>query len=165
MEQAVPVQPTASPPGFANAVSRETLLAVYAAVSARRDDIDGRMWQVPALAMTAHAFLLTIALSSDGPRLPRVCAAILGLVLSGLSMQLMAKHRYLEVLDNRLLERIERQLAVDKLLDSLPHDRLSARMVDLRPPWSVGFSSYVLWMFGLFLFACTDFTAGAISFS
>ena len=93
----------ADPSAVAATESRDVLLAVYAAVAARRDDFDGRMWQVPALALTAHAFLLTSALNTGGPRLPRVFAAVLGLVLSGLSMQLMAKHRYIEVLDSRLL--------------------------------------------------------------
>jgi hypothetical protein len=159
----IPGQSRSDPSAVAATGSTDKLLAVYAAVAARRGDVDSRVWQVPALAMTAHAFLLTIALNTGGPRLPKVCAAILGLVLSGLSMQLMAKHRYLEVLDNRLLERIERDLAVDKILDYLPHARLSERMVDLKPAWSVRLSSYMLWMFGLLLFALTDVAAAVMS--
>jgi hypothetical protein len=67
------------------------------------------MWQVPALGLTAQAFLLNIALAHDSARLARAIAALLGMTTAALSMQLMAKHRANEVQDSRLLENLEQE--------------------------------------------------------
>lgn len=50
------------------------------------------MWQTPSLAMTAEAFLLTIAADSEGSMGARLLACALGVLVAAMSMQLMAKH-------------------------------------------------------------------------
>lgn len=42
--------------------SREEMLVMYQVVAARRQNFDAMVWQVPALSLTAQAFLLVIAL-------------------------------------------------------------------------------------------------------
>lgn len=101
-------------------VSRDVLIAAYTVVGARRTSLDTMMWQVPALATAAQAFLLTIALQTDGSRAAQAIAAALGAVLAVLSAQLMAKHRHLEMSDSRLTERIERQLGLERRLGVAP---------------------------------------------
>ncbi|MCW6007134.1 hypothetical protein K1W54_21505 [Micromonospora sp. CPCC 205371] len=138
-------------------------LHAASALASRRTAFDTMMWQVPALALAAQAFLLTIALGSDIGRLSRVIAALLGLALAGMSIQLMAKYRYLEVLDSQLLERLEGALRLDHTLGFAPHAALSerARRSHSSASWLVRMSSYRLWLGGLALFGLADAVAAA----
>lgn len=68
-------------------------VVLYEALTARVGHRDALLWQSPSLAMTAEAFLMTIALAHDSSAFARVVAAFLGLSVSFLSIQLMVKHR------------------------------------------------------------------------
>jgi len=80
---------------------------VYAAVAARRLQWDNLLWQVPTLSLTAQAFLFTIALGSDSQRFARVVACVLSLVVTFLSVTLMARYRQGELNDAHWLEQYE----------------------------------------------------------
>jgi hypothetical protein len=65
-------------------------LFAYEMLAARRNQQDSMLWQAPALALTAQAFLLTIALGGNAASVfARALAAGLGLVVACMSMQLM----------------------------------------------------------------------------
>ncbi|MCF4121847.1 NUDIX hydrolase family protein [Antribacter sp. KLBMP9083] len=81
--------------------------AVYSAVNDRHVSSNGLMWQTPVLAMTAMAFLLTIALGG-GAEWRRALAAALSAVVAVASVQLMARHSSLELRDAELLWEMER---------------------------------------------------------
>ena len=88
-------------------------LFAYEMLATRRNQQDSMLWQVPALALTAQAFLLTIALGGDAiPAFSRALAAGLGLVVACMTMQLMAKHRHLTELDNAWLALMEREIGI-----------------------------------------------------
>ncbi|WP_326558623.1 hypothetical protein [Micromonospora sp. NBC_01796] len=135
--------------------SEGAIVAAYAIVGARRTSFDTMMWQVPALATAAQAFLLTIALGPDSQRAAQTVAATLGAILAGLSAQLMAKYRHLETSDSRLAERIERQLGLDGSLGAPPHAPARIRLGD-KLPWWVRMSSYRLWILGIAAFGVAD---------
>ena len=59
----------------------------------RRTQFDQLVWQVPVLSLTAQAFLFSIALSHDAARTARVIASVLSLLMTVLSLHLMAKPR------------------------------------------------------------------------
>jgi hypothetical protein len=80
---------------------------VYQVVAARRLQWDQLVWQVPVLSLTAQAFLFTIALGSGSSRTARAVAALLSLVTSFLSVELMSRHRQAEMADARWLEKYE----------------------------------------------------------
>ncbi|MEU8184900.1 hypothetical protein AB0B85_12085 [Micromonospora sp. NPDC049044] len=136
-------------------VSEEVLMAAYAVVGARRTSLDTMMWQVPALATAAQAFLLTIALQAGGSTPAQAVSAVLGAILALLSAQLMAKHRHLEMSDSRLAERIERQLGLAQGLEVPPHAAGRLRLGD-HQPWWIRLSSYRLWLFGVASFGVAD---------
>lgn len=142
--------------------SIEELIAAYAVVGARRTSYDTMMWQVPALAMAAQAFLLTIALGSDVARAARVIAGALAALLAVLSAQLMMKHRALEVVDSRIAEEIERQMGLDRWLDFHPHAAAGTRLGGHKP-WWIRLSSYRLWLTGLAVFAATDLAVAVLA--
>lgn len=154
----------ASPPPLDPAL----LGSVYQALSARRLGYDTMMWQVPALSFTAQAFLLTIALGG-GLGANRLVSAALALVIALISMQLMAKHRFNEEIDSRLLEGLERSAHIGQAFGVPPHAPPNQRMrvvnskadpyggmPPVRRHWYVTMSSYRLWLRGLGLFAMTS---------
>lgn len=96
------------------------LYVAYAALSARRYGYDAMLWQTPALAVTAQAFLLTIALGKDSSPTARLISSALSLILSLMSVQLMAKHRQNESLDSFMLERFEDRIGLSAFLESRP---------------------------------------------
>lgn len=81
--------------------------AVYAAVAARRSQWDALLWQVPALSMTAQAFLLTVSLSAT-QRIARTLACGLSVLTTFLSIHLMTRHRQAETADSEALAEMER---------------------------------------------------------
>ena len=83
--------------------------AMYAAVAARRTQSDALLWQVPALSMTAQAFLFTISLGSDTGRLARVVAALLSMLIGFMSLELMSRHRRAELVDAEWMEAYEKR--------------------------------------------------------
>ncbi len=81
--------------------------AMYAAVASRRLQFDHLVWQVPLLSLTAQAFLFTIALSGDNSPTARTISAGLSLVVTLLSITLMARHRQAELVDAHWLRDYE----------------------------------------------------------
>ncbi|MFL6137445.1 MAG: hypothetical protein ACJ74O_06560 [Frankiaceae bacterium] len=81
--------------------------AVYAAVAARRAQFDNLLWQVPAVSLTAQAFLFTIALDSGSRRLARAVACLLSLVATFLTVQILTRHRQAEITDAHWLAEFE----------------------------------------------------------
>ncbi|HZC04904.1 MAG TPA: hypothetical protein VE338_04625 [Ktedonobacterales bacterium] len=149
--------------------------AIYQVLGARRLGYDSMMWQVPALSFTAQAFLLTIALGG-GLGVTRLTSAALALIIAVISMQLMAKHRFNEEIDSRLLEAFERRFQIEDIFGCPPHsspnqrmrtvntgDGLYSAVSPVRKPWYVSISSYRLWQRGLGLFACTSVAIIAVN--
>lgn len=109
--------------------------------------MDALMWQVPALSIAAQAFLLSIALNAESSGFAAGMAAVLALIASLSSIQLMTKHRFLEVRDSIWLEQFERkhQLDTDHAQPEKPSDDGLTSIL-------VGISSYKLWLGTLAVF-------------
>lgn len=88
----------------------------YEALNARYISHNELMWQTPVLAMTAMAFLLTIALG-QGNDYRRALAAALSTMIAVISAQLMAKHSASQINDAEELLRIERRRGMPVLHD------------------------------------------------
>lgn len=123
---------------------------IYQAVAQRRLQHDLLMWQVPALGLTAQAFLLTIVLGPGSSRLARILAALLAALSSGLSMQLMARHRWHEATERAWLEAFERGYGLDPVHRG---QYQLASDVGVRPANRfAGWRSYRTWQVGLAIF-------------
>ncbi|AII07504.1 MULTISPECIES: hypothetical protein [Rhodococcus] len=81
--------------------------ALYRVVAARRLQYENLLWQVPALSLTAQAFLFSIALGQGVDTWARIFSAVLALNLSVISIMLMASHRQAEIRDVQWLDRFE----------------------------------------------------------
>jgi hypothetical protein len=127
-------------------------LFAYEMLAVRRNQQDSMLWQSPALALTAQAFLLTIALGGNSISVfPRALAAGLGLVVACMSMQLMAKHRHLTELDNAWLAAMEQEIGLAPVAA-----RGVGAGVGPRRSLARRVRSYVVWQAGLALFGLTN---------
>lgn len=75
------------------------------------------MWQTPALALTAQAFLLTVSLDDSITAPSRLVAAGLGALVALLSVQLMTKHQFHLLLDRWKMSELERNLDIVPISD------------------------------------------------
>lgn len=114
-------------------------------------------WQVPIISLTAQAFLFTIALASDSTALARYIAASLALIVTALSMILMARHRQADVADGMWLADVEamRKRPKGMLVHSEPW-RERRNDVDIWPHtpinWAKRWAAFKIWEVGLSLF-------------
>jgi hypothetical protein len=84
---------------------------------ARRVATDTRLWQVPAMALTAIAFLLASVLNPNASQQAIIVASSVGaLVLSSCALQL-RKHRFHEVTLSRWLSDTQRGLGLPEVND------------------------------------------------
>jgi hypothetical protein len=130
-------------------------LSLYETVASRRATYDTMLWQAPVLSLTAQAFLFTIALGAGNSRLSRLLAGALALVTALGSMQLMAKQRFHEQVDSRLLALHEERTGLAQLIGTPMHGQMDQRVTaaGLVRPWYAKPSSYRLWMAILAAFA------------
>lgn len=143
-----------------DALELSAIPLTYAALSAREASRDQMMWQTPALAMTAMAFLLTIALGDSGPDWGRKMAAALSTVVAVISFQLMARHSGLTKKDADTLWDIEDKAGMRPI-----HQKpIRKRGVHRLPHSWVEAGEFVacqrsrdLWLAGLGVFAGTSF--------
>jgi hypothetical protein len=127
--------------------NRNRSLAVYQRLSDRYQSHVTIMWQAPALGLAAEAFLLTVSLGNGSSRAARIIAAILGTLVALMSMQLMAKHRFLSRRDDEALHVLEKRLGIASPWEG----------VDVTGGiWGDTISSYSIWQIGLFLLAITN---------
>jgi hypothetical protein len=82
-------------------------MLVYEMATIREVESNSLMWQTPVLALTAQAFLLTIALGPDSTQVARFAVAALGAAVAFLSTQLMLKHRAFGDADAVAIKEIE----------------------------------------------------------
>lgn len=121
----------------------------YGVVAGRRQTYDQLLWQTPVLSLTAQAFLLTIALGHDSSIAARLMSASLSLITALASIQLMAKHRYYEVLASHALQKFEDEKKKDGL--EPVHARRPSKNEDVS--FLVRWSSYIVWTVTLSAFA------------
>jgi hypothetical protein len=102
-EQALPLASDLSP---------EARLTILSVVEARRSAINTLAWQVPALTLTAQAFLLSLAAAPATTGAGRLFAAGIGLVTVLATLQLFARHHRFEIRLAHWLELFEQAVGL-----------------------------------------------------
>jgi hypothetical protein len=150
----------------AGGIPADLMGTVYNVVATRRTAFDTMMWQVPALGLTAQAFLLTIAYGGGSSDLARDVAGFLALVVAGVAIQTMSKHRANEKTDSLLLEAIEARVGIEfdgAHPHSPPSERGAALGNELFKDNLVKRRSFDLWILSLRLFALAGIGAVLIT--
>ncbi|GAA0676823.1 hypothetical protein GCM10010193_32550 [Kitasatospora atroaurantiaca] len=130
-------------------MTTEERLVQYQVVAARRTTYDTMVWQVPGLALTAQAFLMTIGLAPGTGRLARVAVGLLSVVVALMAAQLLLRHRQNELADAKWLESFERASGWETV--HMPATARAAQ-VGLVPSGLARLRSYRVWIGGLSTF-------------
>jgi hypothetical protein len=85
------------------------LKVLYQSVADRRLQHENLLWQVPTISLTAQAFLFSIAMGAGADAVARIASSLLALIVSLISIMLMASHRLAERKDAQWLERFEQE--------------------------------------------------------
>jgi len=139
-------------------------LEQYSVVASRRQQWDVLLWQMPTMALTGEAFLLTIALAGSTSQAGRILASSLAMIVALAALHSLSAHRLSELTDAAWLlehERArgaseihgltwrDRRIAIvkDQLRSKSFTDRLVAR--------TYRFRSIVVWFWTMVLIALT----------
>jgi hypothetical protein len=133
----------------------ENARAAYGAIADWAQSHNALQWQTPALALTAEAFLLQIALGPQSTPPAQLVASALNFMLSLLCIQLMWKHRAMQIDDRMELQKLEERLGLPRYhrkpdLDGLKRWQRLLRTSSTRV-WSVGFAVLALVALGIFV--------------
>ena len=125
-------------------------LILYQVVASRQQSYEDNMWQAPGLALTAQAFLMTIALGAETDRLARMAAGLLAAMISLISIQLLLRHRVGAVADAIWLEEFEQSHGW-----TVVHDRSNKRFkrMGIQVHGLARMRSHRIWIYGLITFA------------
>jgi hypothetical protein len=135
---------------------QDVLLAQYQVVAARRQNFDAMVWQVPALALTAQAFLMTIALGPGTGHLARIGAGLLSALAALMSVQLLLRQRVHEVADARWLHDFERRHGWEAIHQH-PGERVAA--AGIMSQGLTRLRSHQMWIAGLAIFGAAGLAA------
>lgn len=112
----------------------------YGMIAKTRDNFNTLLWQIPALSLSAQAFLFQIILGDASSRSKQI-AAVLSISAALASCQLMAKHRFGEISYTRLLDDVEQSKGLQNINQHIMSTNIFSR-------WS----SFVIWQALLLLF-------------
>ena len=168
--KAIPALPATYTPG----VDPTKDALVYERLMQRELEQDHMLWQTPSIALAAQAFLMTIALSPETLQWPRAGAAFLGILVAFLSLQLMAKHRFLCKQDRAQLEELEAAMNLPPIsmrrryFDGKGNYFIPAELEQYSPPsrqrWLTRMSSYTLWFYGMWVFVALNAAILCVTF-
>jgi len=131
-----------------------SLLGVYSAQYASYTSL---LWQVPALSLTAQAFLLTIALTSSNDNRAKVLASSLSIVIAFASTRLMHDQRGHAINHGELAFRVSRELRLAQQLGDLNVEDAKPSRTNAETVW-IGWDHgiYAVWKGALYLFFLAD---------
>lgn len=133
------------------------LLSVY---TAQFGSFTTLLWQVPALGLTAQAFLMTIVLSSSFSNGARYASAGLSIILALAATRLMHDQRARAINHAELAKRISYRLSLtDKVLGGSfgLDDAVPKQGTDTQNVWTTNHVIYLGWQICMLLFAVTGF--------
>jgi hypothetical protein len=129
-------------------------ILAYQTIAQRQISQDTMAWQTPALALTAQAFLLTLAFTPAVSPWARLLTAIVSAFVAIMSMQLMAKHVYLSQIDQQMMSELENRLGLVGVAERTWAPRTRAKRSRETPNWGWFKSrrSYPIWITGMWIF-------------
>ena len=120
---------------------------------------DALLWQVPALSLTAQAFLLTIALGSDTSRVSRLLTSGLGVIAAFLSLHLFIRQRQAELVDAHWLADYEQKHFGATAHGPWWQKERNATVIQGHLGFLARLPAFPVWQVALTLFGVVDLTA------
>jgi hypothetical protein len=130
-----------------------TLLNVY---TAQFGSYTTLLWQVPALGLTAQAFLLMIAMGAGSSDAARYTAAALSVIIAVASWNLMHYQRGRAINQAELAKRVSYELSLQDLLGGFQVEDGIPTRADAVRVWAVDHAMYMVWRFCMAVFVLAD---------
>ena len=152
----------ANPPQVEDELKAADLVALLNVYTTQFGSFTTLLWQVPALGLTAQAFLMTIVLGAASPSITngaRYAAAGLSIIIAVAAMYLMHDQRARAINHAELVKRISFRLSLtSKVLGGSfgLDDAVPARGTDAQNVWTTNRVIYAGWQICMALFALTD---------
>lgn len=135
---------------------RANLVFAYDVLFQRSLAEHAQMWQMPALALAAQSFLLTTAFDPSSQKWAAILAAVLGVLVAAMSMQLMAARRFNFNLDRQKMTQLETELGLLSVAErGWAEDEARGESSPRTSVWRRA-STYVVWQAGLLAFLVVD---------
>jgi len=142
------------PADFRQTSDKLTLLNVY---TAQFGSYTTMLWQVPALGLTAQAFLMTIALGSPVSGNARIAAAALSIIIAWASQNLMHSQRGRAINHAELAKRVSSKLTLKYYLgDDFALEDAIPRKTNAYDVWDVDHRIYAIWKICMLIFVAVD---------
>jgi hypothetical protein len=134
----------------------------------RRDGSDQFTWTVPGLALTAEAFLLTVALAGDTAPLGRLLAVIAGVVCLASAYHFLRKQSFGFTLYDAVIERQRERLGLisahrEKLIDLDYPNHVGERLVRASSGLAWTLPAVRAWRWTLLALIALDLVIGGYS--
>lgn len=143
------------PQAFKDEYARE--LFAYERLLTRSVQTNSMQWQAPSLALAAQAFLLNVALRPNADPASTSIVCFVGVVITLMAAQLMARHRYYFHLDQQDMKDLEKVLQILEISD---RDSQAVRHATQRPALPGDLQSFRVWQIGFFTIAVVDLGIG-----
>jgi hypothetical protein len=114
----------------------------YKILSTQRISQDTMVWRTPALAMATQAFLLASAFNSQTERTVGLVPSGFSFIVGVASIQLMSRHRFIEVLASKRMEAFE--VENESKGYSVIHRRYSEQEL-AEGEWIARWPSFLIW--------------------
>jgi hypothetical protein len=151
--------------GFAEAVARHDdsklepgdMVALLSVYTSQFGSYTTLLWQVPALGLTAQAFLMTIVLGT-GSDAARYLTSALSIIIAFASSRLMHDQRARAINHAELAKRISYRLSITNLIGGSfgLSDAVPRQGVDAQNVWATNRFIYGVWIGCMLLFAVTS---------
>jgi hypothetical protein len=136
----------------------------YSVVANRRQQWDVLLWQMPTMALTGEAFLLTIALAGSTSQAGRILASALAMIVALAALHSLSAHRLSELTDAAWLLEHEKAHGASQIHGltwrdrriAIVKDQLGSRsFTDRLVARTYRFRSIVVWFWNMVLIALT----------
>jgi hypothetical protein len=155
--------------GFAESVARRDdsklepgdMIALLNVYTSQFGSYTTLLWQVPALGLTAQAFLMTIVLGTSSPPISdgaRYAACTLSIIVAIAAVRLMHDQRARAINLAELAKRISYRLSLTNVLGGSfgLGDAVPGQGADAQNVWATNRIIYGIWQVCMYLFAITD---------
>jgi hypothetical protein len=147
-------EPPPQEPEICQPADKLALLTVY---TTQFGSYTTMLWQVPALGLTAQAFLMTIALGSSISDDARIAASALSMIIAWASQNLMHSQRGRAINQAELAKRISAKLFLKQYLeDDFALDDAVPGQTNARDVWEVDHRIYAIWKICMLIFVAVD---------
>lgn len=141
-------------PHFSNTGDKLTLLNVY---TTQFGSYTTMLWQVPALGLTAQAFLMTIALGSPISDDARIAASALSIIIAWASQRLMHSQRGRAINQAELARRVSSELSLKQFLGGdFALEDAEPKRTNAQDVWQVDHRIYAMWKICMLIFGAIN---------